>query len=149
MLALVRVLGLTMLFIFVFVSILISIFEFGFGSILEQNLAKTMEGTKINQSFGVLSCQATQCSNTFFFGTLHRFGTKTLVFLGLLSRITELQIFRTHGLIDVFGTSQCFGSILEQNPANTMEGLKKTKVLVPKRWRVPPPKKRAKLWSIG
>ena len=51
-----------------------------------------------------------------FFGTLQRFGTKTLVFLGPL---------------------QGFGSILEQNLTKTLEGTKKTKVLVPKRWRVP------------
>ena len=69
-----------------------------------ENLAKTMEGpkkTKVfvpkrwrvptntkKQSCGVLSCQTTQCSNTLlfcFFGTLQRFGTKTLVSLGPLS----------------------------------------------------------------
>ena len=46
-------------------------------------------------------------------------------------------IFRTPGRIGFFGTSQGFGSILEQNLAKTMKGPRKTMVLVPKRWRVP------------
>ena len=51
-------------------------------------------------------------------------------------RFADSQIFRAHGLIVFFGTPPCFGSILEQNLAKTMEGPQKTKVLVPKHWRV-------------
>ena len=77
----------------------------GFGSILEQNLAKTLEGTQKKQSFGVLSCQTTQCSKMFFcfFWTLQRFGTKTLVFFGTL-----------HG----------FGKAFLQNAPKTLRGPK-------------------------
>ena len=67
-----------------------------FSYILLENFAKTMEGPKKNQSFGAKTLESTnktknqsvgvlsgQLPNApkIFFGTLQRFGTKTLVFL--------------------------------------------------------------------
>ena len=55
------------------------------GSQKKQQNAGGYQKTNKKQSFGVLSCQTTQCSKTLFFfvfvGTLQRFGTQTLVFL--------------------------------------------------------------------
>ena len=53
----------------------------------------------------------------------------------------------SHQNFGFFSTPQGFGSILERNLAKTLRGPKKTKVLLPTRWRVP--KNQKKTQSFG